>query len=359
MAAAAEVVLPRPVAALAPVALPAPVASRATAAPPGGPDLAPAAACRRDGPAPTSATPHPGTDRPDDADGRAPDVHTYAGPPAFDAAPAPVDREVDLPAPAAGPVEPEPGLPDWWPSAVDDLGLADAEPGAGRRRRRRRPPGRSPTSPTLAWPDDRQRTSTASDVARRGPADRAEPAWPDLGRPEPFRATPHGRCRDARRTDAAAADPADPRPCHRDAGDPPRRVAARRAAGEPARGRRTRPDARTRPTTSMTGLRPRRPRCTRRPRAAGGRHPARRAAGTGRARPATSGPSARQPAGNRPVPATRLPTRRADRPGRRPASVLHRFEPADESEQPRPDAPWAAADQVGSGDAADARSHRR
>ena len=101
MAAAAEVVLPRPVAALAPVALPAPVASRADAAP------------GRSGPAPPR--PAGGWARPDvghSAAMAAPWHRTAPTAPvaehqpsrgvrrpgrALDAGPAPVDRDVDLP----------------------------------------------------------------------------------------------------------------------------------------------------------------------------------------------------------------------------------------------------------------------
>jgi len=124
MAAAAEVVLPRPVAALAPVALPAPVASRATTSPASGSDLAPprpAGGWAR--PAAPYAAPAAPMAEP------APYARAAAGP-AFDAAPPRVERDVELPAPPAGPVEPEPGLPDWWPAQSTTWDVADADPGS-------------------------------------------------------------------------------------------------------------------------------------------------------------------------------------------------------------------------------------
>ena len=147
MAAAAEVVLPRPVAALAPVALPAPVASRATAAP-GGPDLAP--------PRPAGMWDRPVARDVAPGAGYATSTAPVAGPsrstrasagPAFEAAPPQVERDVELPAPPAGPVEPEPGLPDWWPAQSTTWDVADADPGSA-------PVGHvADRAPTLDLPD--------------------------------------------------------------------------------------------------------------------------------------------------------------------------------------------------------------
>ena len=176
MAAAAEVVLPRPVAALAPVVLPAPVAGRATTAPAGGSDLAPPR------PAGGWARPAAAYEAPPAPMAEPPTYARASAGPAFDAAPPRVARDVELPAPPAGPVEPEPGLPDWWPAQSTTWDVADADPGTGQVDH---VADRAPTLdlPDLARPDLAQLDIDLPAVAR------SDVDLPDLAGPavtEPF-----------------------------------------------------------------------------------------------------------------------------------------------------------------------------
>ena len=199
MAAAAEVVLPRPVAALAPVALPAPIASRGTMPPPGGPDQAPPRPAggwaRPDfGHSAAMAAPMAPT-APTAPDGRAPALRGYAGRPSARRRTGP-GRPRSGPAgagrcrssrsracPTGGPPSRAPG-----PSLTPSSAAAPADGIAG-------PPGRTPdlsdldvptvpgsTAPTPAHCPTRSR--------RSGPSRFADAGQPSAVRPAPTHAEP-------------------------------------------------------------------------------------------------------------------------------------------------------------------------